>query len=115
MVDRPFEIRPRDGAGTGQRIVGVAGRLGHESVPEFLKAVRAETSPCLILDLSGVPSVDSSGVGALLQTYAACQKAGRRLGLVGVSEHVLTVLKMCRVTHLFSQFPTVVEAEQQLG
>lgn len=115
MVERAVEISARNGARPGQRIVSVAGRLGHESVPAFLKAARAETSPCLILDLGGVPGVDSSGVGALLQIYAACQKAGRRLGLVGASEHVQAVLQMCRVNHLFAMFSTVAEAEQQLG
>ena len=110
-----FQITASDGAGAGQRVVRVTGRLGHDSVPQFLKAARTETSPTLILDLSTVPGVDSAGVGALLQIYRARQKAGKRLCLAGTAEHVITVLHMCRLNHLFEMFASVAEAETKLG
>jgi anti-anti-sigma factor len=110
-----FQLTSRAGRRAGHRVVQVEGRLGIDTVPQFLQAVRAEAGPVLILDLAGVPSVDSAGVGALVQTFTAMQKSGRRLGLAQVSERVSNVLQATKVHALFPQFASVNEAEEKLG
>jgi anti-sigma B factor antagonist len=64
----------------------------------------------VILDLSGVPYVDSTALGALVAAYVSLQKAGRRVVLSGVSERVLRMLKITRVESLFLTFPTLEDA-----
>lgn len=99
----------------GQRVLRMTGSLALDTVPAFLKMVRAESEPVVILDFSGVSYIDSAGVGSLVQTFAAFKKANRRLALSGVNERVRAVLEITRVQTLFPSFPTVAEAEQNLN
>jgi anti-anti-sigma factor len=115
MVLQQFEVESRAGARPGQRIVRLTGPLSLETVPEFLKALRAETAPAVILDLSGLSFLDSAGVGALIQTLVSLQYSGRKLAVVELSSQVLTVLEITRVHKLFTIFATVAQAEEQLG
>jgi len=92
----------------------LSGPLSIQTVPDFLKRVRAETAPALILDFAGVTVMDSAGVGALLQTYASFTKAERRLALAAVPARPLAVLEITRVQKIFQIFPTAAEAEAGL-
>jgi anti-anti-sigma factor len=114
MSDK-LEIRKLDGARSGQRVLRLLGALSLQTVPDFLKVVRAETSPVLIVEFTDVIIVDSAGVGALLQTMASMNKAKRKLGLAGLGQRTLAVLEITRVLNLFHVFPTVAEAEEKLA
>lgn len=110
-----LEIQKQDGARPGQRILRLIGALSLQTVPDFLKVARAETSPVLIIEFSGVSFVDSAGVGALLQTMASMNKTNRRLGLAAIGQRTLAVLEITRVIGLFNVFPTAAEAEEKLA
>jgi anti-anti-sigma factor len=110
-----LEIQKADGSRPGQRVLRLLGALSLQTVPDFLKVVRAETSPVLIVDFSGVVIVDSAGVGALLQTMASMNKTNRRLGLACVGQRTLAVLEITRVLSLFQVFPTLEEAQEKLA
>lgn len=115
MQGKPFRVESHAGARPGQRVVRLAGRVELDTVPEFLRALRAEQAPAVILDLSDVSYLDSSGVGALIQTYSSLRKAERRLALVAPSDRVQAVLEVTRVHKLFQIYPTVAEAETRLS
>ena len=110
-----LEIQKQEGARPGQRVLRLIGMLSLQTVPDFLKVVRAETSPVLIIEFSGVIIVDSAGVSALLQTMASMNKTNRKLGLAGVGQRTLAVLEITRVLSLFQVFPTLAEAEEKLA
>ena len=110
-----LEIQKQDGARKGQRVLRLIGPLSLQTVPDFLKVVRAEDSPVLIVEFTGVTFVDSAGVGALLQTMASMNKTNRRLGLASVGQRTLAVLEITRVLGLFQVFPTLSEAEERLA
>ena len=114
MSDK-LEIRKKDGAHAGQRVLELFGSLSLQTVPDFLKVVRAETSPVLIIEFSEIIIVDSAGVGALLQTMASMNKANRRLGLAALGQRTLAVLEITRVLSLFQVFRTRAEAEEKLA
>jgi len=77
----------------------------------FQNAIRREESfSTVILDLSDVPYIDSTALGALVAAAVSRQKAGRRVVLSGVSERVLRMLKITRVESLFLTFPTLEDA-----
>jgi len=107
-------MEAKAGGRDGQRVLRITGALALDTVPEFLKLVRAESAPVMILDFSAVSYIDSAGVGALVQSFAAFKKSNRRLALSGVNERVRAVLEITRVQSLFPSFPTVAEAEQNL-
>jgi len=85
------------------------------AVPAFTEAVRAAPGAAMIIDLSEVPSIDSAAIGALVHAHVHCQKAGRRLALVGLNHRARAVLKITSVDILFTTYPTLAEAEQALG
>ena len=109
-----LEIQKLDGSRAGQRVLRLIGALSLQTVPDFLKVARGETSPVMIVEFTGVTIVDSAGVGALLQTVASMNKTQRKLGLACLSARTMTVLEITRVSGLFQIFPTLAEAEEKL-
>jgi anti-sigma B factor antagonist len=104
MVE-PLEIDHVD-----QGILSFRGPLTMENVPPFLNAVRRENASTVILDFSGVPYLDSSGLGSLVSAYTSYQKAGRRVALTGVNHRVMKVFEITKVEAIFLMFATVPEA-----
>lgn len=50
----------------------------------------------LVLDLSGVPYIDSAGLGTIIHTLGLVGHRGGRLRICGISERVGAMLKMTR-------------------
>ncbi len=95
----------------GQSVLCLKGPLTVESVSLFQNAIRREEGfSTVILDLSDVPYIDSTALGALVAAYVSRQKAGRRVVLSGVSERVSRMFKITNVESLFLTFPTLEEA-----
>jgi anti-sigma B factor antagonist len=97
-----------------QGVLSLRGPLTMENVSPFLNAVRRESAPTVILDFTGVPYLDSSGLGSLVSAYTSCQKAGRRVALTGVNKRVMKVFEITKVEPIFLMFPTVAEALEAL-
>ena len=100
-----------DGSRAGQRILRLKGPLSLHTVFEFQNCVRAESSPSVIIDFSGVPFIDSSGLGALVGAHISAQKTRRKLTFTGMNTQVLTLLDMTHIRGMFSIYQTVEEAE----
>ena len=60
-----------------------------------------------MLDLAGVPSVDSTGLGALLAGLRAARAAGGDLRLVHPSEQVRVVLELTTLDQLLRAYTSV--------
>jgi anti-sigma B factor antagonist len=115
MSTEPVRLEQLDGARAGHRILRLSGELTMRTLFPFQEAVRADKASALILDLSGVPYVDSVGVGALVGAYVSRQKDGRKLALVGVGERVHASLSILQLTKFFPTFATVEAAEKSLS
>src|ERR1700685_3882800 len=82
-----------------------------ENLSMFQNAIRREENvPVVILDLSDVPYIDSSGLGSLVSAYVTRHKATRRIALSGVNERVLKLFETTKVEPLFLIFPTLDDA-----
>ena len=92
----------------------LSGRLTlGESSREFrrvLDAALADGRNRLVLELTGVPYVDSAGLGAIAMASKMALDAGGKLALTGVQERVKQLLDLTRVSSVISSFPTEVEA-----
>lgn len=110
----PLTITTQTGTRPGQQIMRLDGPLTLETVPSFLKTVRADSSPTLILDLTHVDIIDSAGVGALIQTHVAFSKAQRKLILTNVNSRNMAVFEITRVAKAFYIYNSVPEAEAAL-
>src|SRR6266852_2189951 len=105
MASETFEIEHID-----RGVLSLRGPLTMENVSPFINAVRREYAPTMILDFSGVPYLDSSGLGSLVSAYTSCQKAGRRVALTGVNKRVMKVFEITKVEEIFLMFPTLSDA-----
>jgi anti-sigma B factor antagonist len=109
MTAEPLEIDRLDDG-----VLSLRGPLTMENVQPFMNAVRRESAPTMILDFTGVPYLDSSGLGSLVSAYTSCQKSGRRVALTGINQRVLKVFEITRVEPIFLMFPTVSDALEAL-
>jgi anti-sigma B factor antagonist len=114
MSPEKMQIVGSQGARDDQRVLSLKGPLTIHTVFDFQNAVRAETSPVLILDFSGVPFVDSAGLGALVGAHVAAKRAKRELAFVGLNAQVKALIDMTQVSQLFRIYPTVQDAEAAL-
>jgi anti-sigma B factor antagonist len=109
MTVEPLEIERLDDG-----VLSLHGPLTMENVPPFMNAVRRESAATMILDFTGVPYLDSSGLGSLVSAYTSCQKSGRRVALTGINQRVLKVFEITKVEPIFLMFPTVSDALEAL-
>src|SRR5215468_1660057 len=89
-------IEDFSGPRPGQRVLRLQGPVVLSTLFHFQSTLRAQDAAALIIDFSGVPYVDSAGIGALVGAYVTHNKDGRTLSLVGVNPRVHTTLE---VTH----------------
>ena len=102
MRDDNLTIDELPPTANGDAVWRLTGRLVVTSFFEFQERVRADKSQTLVLDFSGVPYIDSTGIGALVSIYANRQKDGRRLLLVAVQPRVRAALQITKVDQFFS-------------
>ena len=106
-----LKINAADGQ-NGARVLRLEGPLTLRTIFDFQTTARQEGNAPMIIDLSGVPYMDSAGIGALVGAYVTRQKDGRSLGLVGVNQRIHNALEVTRVENFFRFYGTVAEAEQ---
>ncbi|HFQ91888.1 MAG TPA: anti-sigma factor antagonist [Chromatiales bacterium] len=64
----------------------------------------------LLVDLSRVEYIDSSGVASLVEGYQLARDAGIEFGLVGVSPAAMQVLQLAKLDQVFPIYDTVADA-----
>ena len=111
-IDDPLAIQQTAGKAPGSIILRLTGPVTLRNLFDLQSKLRAVEPPALtILDLTGVPYMDSAGMGAVINHYVRCQGKGKRLIAVGVSPRVLELFKMTRVDAVITMVATVEEAE----
>ncbi len=106
MPQEPLQIADITGP-SGARILRLTGPILISNFFQFQSLVRSSISPSLILDMAGVPYIDSAGIGALVGAYVTHQKAGRNLALIGVNDRVRNTMQITHVEQFFCFYDTV--------
>jgi anti-sigma B factor antagonist len=95
-------------------ILDVSGDIDLASSPEVRKAllheVRDNRRPRVVLNLSAVRYIDSSGVASLVEGLKASRDIGSRFMLVGLSGPAREVLQLSRLVKVFEIYDTEGEA-----
>lgn len=112
MPQEPLQIEDISGTPHDYRVLRLSGPVTISNFFEFQSLVRGNTSRKLILDLSGVPYIDSAGIGALVGAYVNHQRDGRTLALVGVTKRVRDAMQVTRVEQFFRFFDTEAAAHE---
>jgi anti-sigma B factor antagonist len=115
MARDTLQIVTSTGSREGQKILTLKGSLNIQTIFDFQKATREDGSPKLILDFSGVPYMDSAGLGALVGAYVAAQRTQRKLAVAGTNTQVKALIDMTHVGTLIKSYATLQEAEDALG
>jgi anti-sigma B factor antagonist len=89
--------------------------LNAETAFRFRDAVREDNPATLVVDMSRVRYVDSSGLGVLIGLYVSFERACRRLLLAGVNDRVWDLFRTCKIEDVFTRYPTVADAEQTVS
>jgi anti-sigma B factor antagonist len=71
----------------------------HAADAQLQKTIR-DGAARIVLDMAGVPYMDSAGLGALVQASGLAKQHGGDLRLCGVSERVAELIKMTRTDAL---------------
>jgi anti-sigma B factor antagonist len=61
----------------------------------------------LLVDLSAVEYIDSSGVASLVEGFQLARTRNQKFALVGVSKAVMQVLQLARLDKIFTLFDTI--------
>lgn len=98
---RPLSLHTR--TEPGSIVVECRGRLVREAADQLRQTVKPLISQtrCLILDLTDLAHMDSSGLGALVGLYVSARSAGCQLQLINLNRRIRELLGM---THLLSAF-----------
>jgi anti-sigma B factor antagonist len=95
-------------------IVDISGDIDLANSPEVRKAllreVRENRIPRVVLNLSDVRYIDSSGVASLVEGLKASRDIGSRFILFGLTGHAREVLQLSRLLKVFEIYDTEVEA-----
>ena len=91
--------------------IKLSGPLLLSNLFEFQARLCEEKSRGLVIDLSGVPYIDSAGIGVLVNGMVSCKNHDRTLVLSGVADRVMTVLRITRVDTLFHFADSKADAE----
>jgi anti-sigma B factor antagonist len=76
-------------------------------VAESLRSMIAEKPRHLVVDLTKVTYLDSSGLAVLIEGMQNVQKYGGRFGLAGVQDEVKHVFDIARLDQVFEIYPDV--------
>lgn len=74
---------------------------------EWIKEGKVEK---VIVNLSGVPYIDSSGVGSLVEALQWANRQGRAFSLFGLTPRARAVFELARLDKVFRIFATEEEA-----
>jgi anti-sigma B factor antagonist len=95
-----FQTREEQGA----IVVAFEGDVDLQSSPEARKVLLETVGKGLpiMVDLSQVGYIDSSGVASLVESFQAARKVGQDLVLVSVSDGAKRVLELARLDKVFT-------------
>lgn len=94
-------------------VVSVRGEITLAQTPSFhqsLVTLCAQTPRILVVDLSAVPYMDSSGVGTLVDIYRKIRARGCNMALVGLTDTVRSLFEITKLDSFFTILPTRDEA-----
>ena len=89
-------------------IFDITGHIDLANSPELrkalLKELRESKTPRVIMNLTGVRYIDSSGVASLVEALKAARDQGLRFILYGLSPAAREVLQLSRLITIFEVF-----------
>jgi anti-sigma B factor antagonist len=96
---------------SGARIIKLTGPLTIQTLFDFQDVARQQTEKPVIIEVTGVPYMDSAGLGAVVSVFTSCQRNGRSFGVTGLTDRIRTLFQVTRVDGLLPVFASLELAE----
>lgn len=112
MADDKLRMDVFDGSRPAEKVIVLEGVLNSETAFRFRDFVRQHEAAALVIDMSRLRSMDSSGLGVLIGTYVSFERTCRRLLLAGLNDRIWDLFRICKIEDVFTRYPTVADAEQ---
>jgi len=101
------------------QIVRLRGKLtlgdAVDSFRNTLEGSITDGDDCILLNLTEVPLIDSSGIGVLVRCQTSAKQSGGSIKLIQPSPFVLKTLKMVGLLDLFEVYETEEAAAASFG
>jgi anti-sigma B factor antagonist len=91
-------------------VVRLIGKLSFENAPRFITTILPEPAAHLVLDMSGLSFLDSTGVGALAALFVSRRTKGKTLALASLTVQGAAVLQVTGLLKILPVYPSVEQA-----
>ncbi len=83
---------------------------GDELLKDKINSLLANSRKKLILNLEGVPYIDSAGLGEIVRTYTTVSRQGGSLKLLNLTKRIEDLLSITKLLTVFDTFDNEDEA-----
>jgi anti-sigma B factor antagonist len=88
---------------------------GDELLKDKINSLLANSKKKLVLNLEGVPYIDSAGLGEIVRTYTTVSRQGGSLKLLNLTKRIEDLLSITKLLTVFETFDTEAEAIQSFS
>jgi anti-sigma B factor antagonist len=85
---------------------------GDELLKDKINSLLAQGRKKLLLNLEGVPYIDSAGLGEVVRTYTTVSRQGGSLKLLNLTKRIEDLLSITKLLTVFETFDSEAEAVQ---
>src|ERR1700676_4579213 len=110
-----LKVESISGVGNGIRILRLSGPFTLRGIFDFRSSVLIGHDPITIIDLTGVPYMDSTALGEIIKLHTSSLRQHRQYALGGACERLRTLFNVAGVHRILIIHPTLEEAQQKLA
>ena len=104
---------------SGVTILDLKGKItlgeGDEALRDRISHLLQSGSRKLLLNLEGVPYIDSAGLGEVVRTYTTVSRQGGSLKLLNLTKRITDLLSITKLLTVFETFESENEAVQSFS
>lgn len=83
---------------------------GDEALKDKINSLTLQNRRLILLNLEGVPYIDSAGLGEVVRTYTTVSRQGGQLKLVNLTKRITDLLSITKLLTVFETFDSEAEA-----
>ena len=83
---------------------------GDEALKDKINSLVHQNKKHILLNLEGVPYIDSAGLGEVVRTYTTVSRQGGQLKLVNLTKRITDLLSITKLLTVFETFDSEQEA-----
>ena len=98
----------------GVTVLDLKGKMtlgeGDELLKDKINSLLANSRKKLVLNLEGVPYIDSAGLGEIVRTYTTVSRQGGSLKLVNLTKRITDLLSITKLLTIFDTYDSEADA-----